>query len=245
VRACICLPTYDERENIEPMLLALGAVIGPDDRVLVVDDGSPDGTGAIAARLAEELPFVDVLHRERKEGIGRAYLAAFPRALATGAEYVLEMDCDFSHDPAVVPRLIEACEAGADVALGSRYVPGGATANWSPLRKAISRGGSFYARLFLGVPVRDLTGGFKCFRRAVLEAIDLETIRSRGYAFQVELTHRAIHAGFRVVELPIVFRDRRLGRSKMSWRIAGEAALLLPQLRMRLPGRISGHRRGG
>jgi dolichol-phosphate mannosyltransferase len=239
VRACICLPTYDERENIEPMLRALGAVIGPDDRVLVIDDASPDGTGAIADRLAQELPFVDVLHRERKEGIGRAYLAAFPRALATGAEYVLEMDCDFSHDPAVVPRLIETCEAGADLALGSRYVPGGRTANWNPIRKAISRGGSVYARLFLGVPVRDLTGGFKCFRRAVLEAIDLDSVTANGYAFQIELTYRALRKGFRVVEVPITFADREAGGSKMSRAIVLEAMWKVPLLRLRaLAGRL-------
>jgi dolichol-phosphate mannosyltransferase len=239
VRACVCLPTYNERENIEPMLRALGAAIGPDDRVLVVDDESPDGTGRIAARLADELPFVDVLHRERKEGIGRAYLAAFPHALAAGAEYVLEMDCDFSHDPSVVPRLIEACEDGADLALGSRYVPGGATANWSPFRKAISRGGSFYARLFLGVPIRDLTGGFKCFRRDVLAAIDLDAVTTNGYAFQIELTYRALRKGFRVVELPITFADREAGGSKMGHGIVLEAIWKVPLLRARaLAGRL-------
>jgi dolichol-phosphate mannosyltransferase len=239
VRAVVCLPTYDERENIEPMLRALGAVIGPDDRVLVIDDGSPDGTGVIADRLAAELPFVDVLHRERKEGIGRAYLAAFPHALAGGAEYILQMDCDFSHDPAVVPRLIEACEHGADVALGSRYVRGGATANWSPLRKAISRGGSLYARLFLGVKVRDLTGGFKCIRRAVLESIDLDAVTTNGYAFQIELTYRALRKGFRVVELPITFTDRVVGGSKMGHGIVLEAIWKVPLLRARaLAGRL-------
>jgi dolichol-phosphate mannosyltransferase len=239
VRAIVCLPTYNERENLEPMLRALGVVIGPDDRVLVVDDNSPDGTGRIADRLAQELPFVDVLHRERKEGIGRAYLAAFPRALAAGAEYVLEMDCDFSHDPALVPRLIETCAAGADLALGSRYVPGGGTVSWSPIRRLISRGGSLYARLVLGVPVRDLTGGFKCFRRSVLETVDLESVTTNGYAFQIELTYRALRKGFRVVEVPITFADREVGGSKMSRAIVLEAVWKVPALRARaLAGRL-------
>jgi dolichol-phosphate mannosyltransferase len=233
VRAVVCLPTYNERENLEPMLRALGVMLGPDDRVLVVDDNSPDGTGQLADSLAEELPYVDVLHRDRKEGIGRAYLAAFPRALAMGAQYVLEMDCDFSHDPAVVPRLIEACEQGADLALGSRYVPGGGTTNWSRVREFISRGGSVYARAFLGVPVRDLTGGFKCFRRAVLESIDLDDVTTNGYAFQIELTYRALRKGFRVVEVPITFADREIGGSKMSRAIVLEAMWKVPALRAR------------
>jgi dolichol-phosphate mannosyltransferase len=233
VRAVVCLPTYNERENLEPMLRALGVMLGPDDRVLVVDDNSPDGTGQLADSIAEELPYVDVLHRERKEGIGRAYLAAFPRALAMGAQYVLEMDCDFSHDPAVVPRLIEACEQGADLALGSRYVPGGGTTNWSRVREFISRGGSVYARAFLGVPVRDLTGGFKCFRRAVLESIDLDDVTTNGYAFQIELTYRALRKGFRVVEVPITFADREIGGSKMSRAIVLEAMWKVPALRAR------------
>jgi dolichol-phosphate mannosyltransferase len=239
VRAVVCLPTYNERENLEPMLRALGVMLGPDDRVLVVDDNSPDGTGQLADSLAEELPYVDVLHRERKEGIGRAYLAAFPRALAMGAQYVLEMDCDFSHDPAVVPRLIEACEQGADLALGSRYVPGGGTTNWSRVREFISRGGSVYARAFLGVPVRDLTGGFKCFRRAVLESIDLDDVTTNGYAFQIELTYRALRKGFRVVEVPITFADREVGGSKMSRAIVLEAMWKVPALRARaLAGKL-------
>ena len=239
MRAVVCLPTYNERENLEPMLRALGVIIGPDDCVLVVDDKSPDGTGQIADRLAQELPFVDVMHRERKEGIGRAYLAAFPHALAAGAEYVLEMDCDFSHDPAVVPQLIETCEAGADLALGSRYVPGGGTVNWSPVREFISRGGSLYARLVLGAPVRDLTGGFKCFRRSVLEAIELDDVTTNGYAFQIELTYRALLKGFRVVEVPIMFADREVGGSKMSRAIVLGAIWKVPALRARaLAGRL-------
>ena len=240
MRAVVCVPTYNERENLEPLVERLGEVLDTGrDRVLVVDDNSPDGTGELADRLAAELPWVDVLHRPRKEGIGRAYLAAFERALATDAEYVLEMDCDFSHDPAVVPRLIEACEGGADVALGSRYVPGGATVNWSPVRKLISRGGSLYARLLLGAPVRDLTGGFKCFRRAVLESVDLGSVTADGYAFQIEITFRALRRGFRVVEIPITFVDREAGRSKMSRAIVLEAVWKVPALRLRaLAGRL-------
>jgi dolichol-phosphate mannosyltransferase len=230
VRACVCLPTYDERENLEPMLRALARVLGPDDRVLVIDDNSPDGTGELADRLASELTFVDVLHRERKQGLGPAYLAGFRRALDAGAELVLEMDCDFSHDPKDVPRLLEAA-ADADLVLGSRYVAGGGVENWSLLRRAISAGGSLYARLILGVPIRDLTGGFKCFRRAVLEALPLEEVHARGYAFQIELTYRALRRGFRVREVPIRFTDRVVGGSKMSRAIVLEAVWKVPLLR--------------
>ncbi len=241
--AWLILPTYDEAENIAAIVAAarevLEAAMPGDHRILVVDDDSPDGTGRIADRLAAEHDDVEVLHRTVREGLGPAYLAGFARALAGGAQLILEMDSDFSHDPADLARLLAAI-ADADVALGSRYVAGGGVTDWGPVRRFVSRGGSWYARRVLGLAVRDLTGGFKCFRREVLEAIDLPTVRSRGYAFQVELTHRAIHAGFRVVELPIVFRDRRLGRSKMSWRIAGEAAWLVPQLRF---ARTSGQRR--
>lgn len=240
VRAVVCLPTYNERENLEPLVRALAEVLDTArDRVLVVDDGSPDGTGEIADRLAAELPWLDVLHRARKEGIGRAYLAAFPQALATGAAYVLEMDCDFSHDPAVVPRLLAACESGADLALGSRYVRGGGTENWGAARRAISRSGSLYARFVLGVDVRDLTGGFKCFRREVLETIGLERVRSNGYSFQIELTYRALRHGFRVVEVPITFVDRAAGGSKMSRAIVVEALWRVPALRVAtLRGRL-------
>jgi len=227
----LCLPTYDERENLEPMLRALGEVLGPDDRVLVIDDDSPDGTGELADRLAAELPFVDVLHRARKEGLGPAYLAGFRRALDEGAELVLEMDCDFSHDPKVVPRLIEAA-GDADLVLGSRYVSGGGVENWGLVRRAISYGGSLYARLLLGVAVRDLTGGFKCFRREVLEAIPLDRVHSRGYAFQIELTYRALRKGFRVREVPIRFADRVVGGSKMSRAIVLEAIWKVPLLRL-------------
>jgi dolichol-phosphate mannosyltransferase len=231
VRATICLPTYNEHANLEPMLRALGEVLPEGGRVLVIDDGSPDGTGEFADRLAEELPFVGVLHRERKEGLGPAYLAGFRRVLAEGADLVLEMDCDFSHDPNDVPRLIEAA-SDADLVLGSRYVPGGGVANWGLVRRMISAGGSLYARLLLGVGVRDLTGGFKCYRREVLERIDLDAISAKGYAFQIETTYRALRAGFRVREIPIRFADREVGGSKMSRRIVLEAIWRVPALRL-------------
>ena len=240
MRAVVCVPTYDERENVEPLVRALGGVLDVSrDRVLVIDDGSPDGTGEIADRLAQELPWLDVLHRPRKEGIGRAYLAGFDRVLETDAALVLEMDCDFSHDPADVPRLIAAGEDGADLALGSRWVDGGGTENWGLVRRLISRGGSLYARIVLGVGVRDLTGGFKCFRRAVLETIDRDAIAARGYGFQIEGTYRALRAGFRVVEVPITFVDRRVGESKMSGAIVLEAMRQVPALRWKaLRGRV-------
>jgi dolichol-phosphate mannosyltransferase len=233
MRATVCLPTYDERANLEPLLLALGDVLRDGDRVLVIDDNSPDGTGALADRLADELAFVSVLHRPRKDGLGPAYLAGFRRALEDGAELVLEMDCDFSHDPADVPRLIATVEDGADLAIGSRYVPGGRVRDWGVVRRVISRGGSLYTALFLRLGVKDPTAGFKCFRRAVLEAIDPQTITSRGYAFQIETTFRAKRAGFRIVEVPITFDDRAQGTSKMSRWIVLEAVLRVPLLRLR------------
>ena len=228
---CICLPTYNERENLEPMVAALGAALGDHDVVLVIDDNSPDGTGEIADRLAADHDWVHVLHRARKEGLGPAYLAGFKRALDLGAELVMEMDCDFSHDPADVPRLTAATD-DADLVIGSRYVPGGGTRNWGLVRRLISRGGSLYAQLLLGAPVRDLTGGFKCYRRGVLETIDLDAIHSKGYAFQIETTYRAIRAGFRVAEVPIVFVDRQVGGSKMSKAIVLEAVWKVPLLRI-------------
>jgi dolichol-phosphate mannosyltransferase len=228
-KAVLCLPTYNERENLEPMLRALG---NKGVRVLVIDDNSPDGTGPLADQLATELDYVDVLHRERKEGLGPAYLAGFHRALSDGAELVLEMDCDFSHDPNDVLRLLAAVEGGADLALGSRYAPGGGVRNWGLLRRVISAGGSLYARVLLGVKVRDLTGGFKCYRRAVLERIDLDAVESKGYAFQIETTYRALRAGFKVVEVPITFADREAGGSKMSKAIVAEAIWKVPGLRL-------------
>jgi dolichol-phosphate mannosyltransferase len=238
MRAIVCLPTYNERENLEPMLRALGEVLPDGARVLVVDDSSPDGTGRLADELALELSYVSVLHRSHKEGLGRAYLAAFREALADGAELVLEMDCDFSHDPGDVPRLVAAAQ-DADLVLGSRYVEGGRVENWGALRRFISSGGSLYARLLLGVGVRDLTGGFKCYRREVLETIDLDAVSSTGYAFQIETTYRALRAGFRVVEIPITFADREAGASKMSKGIFLEAVWKVPLLRLRaLAGRL-------
>ncbi len=233
--AWLILPTFNEAENIEAIVGAASSVLGRTAagafRILVVDDGSPDGTGQIADRLAAEHEWLQVLHRTERAGLGPAYLAGFRCALDSGASYVLEMDCDFSHDPADLARLLQAVRDGSDLALGSRYVPGGGVTDWGALRRVVSEGGSTYARLVLGLKVRDLTGGFKCFRREVLEAIDLEGVRSRGYAFQVELTYRAVRAGFAIVEVPIVFRDRQHGQSKMSWRIAAEAIWLVPLLR--------------
>jgi dolichol-phosphate mannosyltransferase len=229
VQATVCLPTYNERENVERMVRAL---VAEGVRVLVIDDNSPDGTGEVADRLAAELEPVDVLHRERKEGLGPAYLAGFRRALADGAELVLEMDCDFSHDPRDVPRLIAAAEDGADLVLGSRYVPGGRIPNWGLLRRFISRGGCVYAQVWLQTRVRDLTGGFKCYRRQVLESIDVDAIESKGYAFQIEGTYRTLRKGFRVAEVPITFVDREVGGSKMSRTIVLEAIWKVPALRL-------------
>jgi len=235
VRTVACLPTYDERENLEPMVRALRELgVG----VLVIDDNSPDGTGELADRLAAELDGVEVLHRERKEGLGPAYIAGFRHVLAGDAELVVQIDCDFSHDPADVPRLVEAA-GKADLVLGSRYVAGGRVENWGLPRRLISAGGSLYARVLLGIGIRDLTGGFKCFRREVLEAIDLDAVSSRGYAFQIEMTYRALRAGFSVVEVPITFVDRERGGSKMSRAIVLEAIWKVPALHLRaLTGRL-------
>jgi dolichol-phosphate mannosyltransferase len=239
LRAVVCLPTYNERDNLEPMVRALAGVLDTSrDRVLVIDDGSPDGTGQLADRLVGELPWVSVLHRERKEGIGPAYIAGFHRALAEGAALVLEMDCDFSHDPEDVARLIAAADE-ADLVLGSRYTKGGGTENWGLLRRFISRGGCLYAQVILGARVRDLTGGFKCFRRTALEAVDLDAVSARGYGFQIETTYRVLRAGLRVREVPIRFVDRRVGESKMTGSIVAEAAWMVPLLRLRaLTGRL-------
>ena len=227
----IVLPTYDEADNLEGIVAAALAAL-PEAIVLVVDDASPDGTGAIAGEWAARMPDrVHVLHRPGKAGLGPAYIAGFEAALAGGAGFVFEMDADFSHDPADLPRLLEAARAGADVVLGSRYVTGGGIENWAHTRRLVSKAGCIYARRVLGVPVRDLTGGFKCFRAGALEAIDYRTVHSLGYAFQVELTFRALMRGLRVREIPIVFRERREGQSKMTGRIALEAAWLVPRLR--------------
>jgi dolichol-phosphate mannosyltransferase len=232
--AWLVLPTYNEAANIAAIVEAARSNLPDDARILVVDDNSPDGTGKIADGLAAADPAIEVLHRAGKEGLGPAYIAGFRHALAAGAGFVMEMDSDFSHDPRDLPRLLEAAEAGADVVIGSRYVAGGGVTDWSLLRRAISRGGSLYAGLVLGVRQRDLTGGFKCFRRVVLETIDLDSIVAKGYVFQVEMTYRALCAGFTVREVPIVFRDRQVGESKMSAAIAVEATWQVPLLRRRI-----------
>jgi dolichol-phosphate mannosyltransferase len=239
-RFLLCLPTYDERENLEAMVEALGAVRErtpvPGD-VLVIDDNSPDGTGAIADELARDRPWLHVLHRPAKRGLGRAYLAGFRWALERDYAYILEMDCDFSHDPESVPSLLDAAIAGGDLVLGSRYVPGGGVRDWGLSRRLISAGGCLYARTILGVQVRDLTGGFKCFRRAVLERIPLDDVDAQGYMFQIEMTYRAIRDGFTVVEVPITFADRMHVGSKMSRRIVLEAVRRVPELRLAALGK--------
>lgn len=231
-RIWVILPTYNEADNVERLAGAVLERLPESRQVLIVDDSSPDGTGEIADRLAAADADIEVLHRPVKEGLGPAYVAGFGRALEGGAELVISMDSDFSHDPAYIPQLLRAIE-GADLAIGSRYVPGGGVTEWGRMRRLISRGGSRYARSLLGVEVRDLTGGFKCYRSEVLQGIELESIRSKGYAFQVETTYRALRAGFRVVEVPIVFRDRREGSSKMTRAIVAEAAWKVPAMRLR------------
>jgi dolichol-phosphate mannosyltransferase len=231
----ICLPTYDERENLERMVEALGRVReldGASGEVLVIDDSSPDGTGQLADELAVDRPWLHVLHRPLKQGLGRAYLDGFRWALARDFDYVLEMDCDFSHDPRAVPSLLAPALAGADLVLGSRYCPGGRVENWGRTRRVISTAGCLYARTLLSVGVRDLTGGYKCFRRAVLQAIELDAVDAQGYQFQIEMTYRALLLGFTVVEVPITFADRVAGGSKMSRSIVFEAMRRVPLLRL-------------
>jgi dolichol-phosphate mannosyltransferase len=230
-RVLVIVPTYNERENLPAIVAAVHEHLPVAD-VLVVDDNSPDGTGRLADEIASRDPQVAVLHRPGKQGLGTAYVAGFKWGLAKDYEFLFEMDCDFSHDPKYLPELLAACEREADLVLGSRYVEGGGTVNWGPMRQFISRGGSLYARTILGVPVRDLTGGFKCFRRRVLEALDLDSVSAQGYGFQIEMTYRALKMGFRVLELPIVFVDRRVGQSKMSRGIFIEALTLVWRLRL-------------
>ena len=231
----VVIPTYNEAENLEPIVVAVRDTLPAEHRFLIVDDSSPDGTGEIADRLAAESDDLEVLHRSEKEGLGPAYLAGFAHALAAGAGRIVQMDADFSHDPADVKRLLETQEqSGADVVVGSRYVSGGGVVDWGPVRRFISRGGGTYAQAVLWVKVRDLTGGFKCWRRDALASIDLDAVESKGYAFQIEMTYRAIRNGFRVVEMPILFRDRRVGDSKMSGTIVAEAIWRVPILRFRV-----------
>jgi dolichol-phosphate mannosyltransferase len=241
--ALVVLPTYNEVDNLDPIVAAICRTTTRCD-ILVVDDNSPDGTGALADELARANPRVKVLHRAAKEGLGRAYLAGFDRALSAGYQFIIEMDADFSHDPKYLHPLLEAAQ-DADLVLGSRYIQGGGVENWGLIRKLVSRGGSFYARTILGAPVHDLTGGFKCFRRETLLALDLATVRSGGYSFQIELTYRASSLGFRVVEIPIVFVDRRVGKSKMSRQIFLEAILMVWKLRFSRSAFLASARRPG
>lgn len=231
-RILVVTPTYNERENLPIFAREVRRTL-PDADLLVVDDASPDGTGVLADELAAADPHVKVLHRPSKLGLGTAYREAFARGLAEGYEVFFEMDTDLSHDPAYLPDFLDALDRGADVVVGSRNVPGGSVEGWGLGRHLLSKGGSLYSRAVLGLGVRDLTSGFKCFTRRVLEAIDLGAVHSEGYAFQVELTYRALRRGFRVVEVPITFRDREHGHSKMHWRIATEAIWLVPALRVR------------
>jgi dolichol-phosphate mannosyltransferase len=236
-RAWIVIPTYNEAENLPSLVAAVRTAMasggsGVDCSILIVDDSSPDGTGHIADGLAAADGRVHVLHRPEKAGLAGAYIEGFRLALAAGADYVLEMDADFSHDPTDLPRLLAAARAGADVVLGSRYVPGGGVDGWPWNRGLLSRAGGLYARTVLGSSVRDLTGGFKCFRAASLRALDFDSFSADGYAFQVETTYRAARAGLRIEEVPIVFSERRAGRSKMSLAIAAEAVLRIPGMRL-------------
>ncbi len=231
--ALVIIPTYNERENVGPITTAV-LEAEPRCDVLIVDDNSPDGTGALADELALKQPRIKVLHREKKEGLGRAYLHAFRWGLERGYQYLVEMDADFSHDPKYLPQLLDAAQGGADVAVGSRWVKGGGTVNWGPGRRLLSRGGSLYARTILGVGLRDLTAGFMCFNRRVLEAIDLDAVKSSGYGFQIELKYRALKAGFTVKEIPIIFEDRRVGQSKMSQKIVLEALGMVWKLKLRV-----------
>jgi dolichol-phosphate mannosyltransferase len=223
-RVTVVIPTYNERENL-PQIAP--AVTRHGYRLLIVDDGSPDGTGAVADRLAADDSRISVLHRGVKEGLGPAYAAGFDHVLAEGAEIVVEMDADFSHDPEDLPRLVAAVEEGADLAIGSRYVPGGATPDWPMGRRIISKGGNLYARLMLGFDVHDATAGFRAFRAEALRALPYRQARASGYAFQVEMAMRASQAGLKVTEVPITFRDRTQGTSKMGTGIVVEAMRLV------------------
>jgi dolichol-phosphate mannosyltransferase len=236
--ALVIVPTYNERDNLPEIVAAVHREL-PTADLLIVDDNSPDGTGQLADEIAARDKQVAVLHRAGKLGLGTAYIAGFRYALARDYQFIFEMDCDFSHDPRYLPLLLQHARDGADLVLGSRYVEGGGTVNWGPMRKVISRGGSFYARTILGVGVHDLTGGFKCFRRRVLETIDLDSVSAQGYGFQIEMTYRAVRHGFRVEEVPIVFVDRRVGQSKMSKKIFLEALTLVWKLRLGDAGKVA------
>lgn len=230
MKTILVVPTFNERENL-PHLLSRLEALALDIHVLVVDDSSPDGTGELAEELAATRPWLHVMHRPGKMGLGTAYVQGFQSALAKGFDVVGEMDADLSHDPSYLPAMLGALE-NADLVLGSRYIQGGGTRNWGPMRKLVSRGGSLYAQSILGVKVRDLTGGFKLFRRKVLENLSLNTVRSNGYSFQIEMTYRAIRRGYRVVEVPIIFEDRRVGKSKLSRQVVLEAMFMIPRLKL-------------
>ena len=232
-KTLILIPTYNERDCVEPIVAAVRAAV-PDATIEIVDDNSPDGTGALADELAARDPQVRVLHRAQKAGLGAAYIHAFSVALAEGWDRIVQMDADFCHNPADVPRLLQALDEGADMAVGSRYVAGGGTENWGLSRRMISRGGGMYARMALGVGVNDLTAGFKAWKAATLHGIDLGAVSARGYGFQIEMTYRTLRAGFQVREVPIMFVDRRVGLSKMSGSIFFEALTLVWRLRFRV-----------
>jgi dolichol-phosphate mannosyltransferase len=228
-RALIIIPTYNERENAPAIAAAVHEAV-PAAHILFVDDNSPDGTGAVIDELCARSPWIKVLHRPGKQGLGRAYLAGFAQGLADGYEWLVEFDADFSHDPKYLPEMLRRAES-ADVVVGSRYVDGGGTKNWSLGRRIISKGGGLYARTVLGIPLRDLTAGFVCWRRHVLERLDLEGVAAQGYGFQIEMKYRALGAGFVIDEMPIVFEDRRVGQSKMSRKIFVEALVMVWRLR--------------
>lgn len=244
MRVLIIIPTYNERDNIGPLIAQIHAAL-PIADVLIIDDNSPDGTGPLADELAKMDSRLRVLHRPGKLGLGTAYLTGFRYALSAGYDYVFEMDADFSHDPGYLPDLLAAASShpgGADLVIGSRRIPGGGTKNWGLGRRLLSSGGSLYARIILGfgqpahrlgLPINDLTSGFKCFHRRVLESLDLDSIHSEGYSFQIEVTYRALCRGFRVAEVPIIFIDRRAGHSKMSFRIFLEAMGVVWRLRLK------------
>lgn len=229
----LVLPTYNEAENVEQVVQLALEALPPHAHVLIVDDNSPDGTGQLADQIAEGETAVEVLHRPTRDGLGQAYLNGFTHALQAGADVLCQMDADFSHDPHALPELL-ARLSDADVVLGSRYVAGGRVEDWGAIRRVISRGGSWYARRILGVPLRDLTGGFKAFRRDAVASLVAAEIAAQGYVFQIEMTYRAWRAGRSIVEVPIVFRDRKAGSSKMSLGIAIEAVWRVPWMRWRL-----------
>ncbi len=231
MRCLVVVPTYNERDNLEELVYRI-LEQGDAFDVLVVDDNSPDGTGQVADKVAASVPRVKVLHRAGRMGLGTAYVAGFRYGLAEGYDLLFEMDADFSHDPAYLPEFLRRMEEGYDVVIGSRNTAGGGVRNWPVGRRLLSRGGSLYAGLILGLKVTDATGGFKCFKRKVLETLDLDSIRSNGYSFQIEVNYRCQQLGFQIGEIPIVFVDRARGGSKMSRRIVLEAMTMVWKLKI-------------